>query len=341
MERFPFISVICPVYNEQSHIRACMDSISSQTYPQEKTEVFFVDGRSSDETKEIISGRLGENPGWRLLDNPRKFVPHALNMAIRQAKGEVVIRIDAHSRYPSDYFSVLVEHLLALDADNVGGVWNTLPDGDSSRALAIALACSHALGVGASLHKVGVKKVCKTDTVPYGCFPKAIFDRLGLFDEELIRNQDDEFNGRITRSGGSIYVLPQLVIDYRARGTFRAMSKTYFQYGLFKPLVNKKLGKPATVRQFVPVLFVAGLLAGLPFALFFPVFRHVYVLAAALYLAAIFCIGLKQAAEKRRSGLFLYLPWAFFLLHSSYGIGYWTGLFKLATGRSFHVGSSR
>ncbi len=341
MENTPFISVICPVYNEESYIQSCIDSIEAQTYPKNRMEVFFVDGRSTDQTKKIISRCIESQSDWHLLDNPFQTVPYALNMAIRQSKGEVIIRMDVHSRYPSDYFAVLVEHLIELKADNVGGVWNTLPDGDSSRAWAIAIACSHPFGVGTALYKTGTDKVCKTDTVPYGCFPKEVFERLGLFDEELVRNQDDEFNGRITQSGGSIYVLPQVVIDYYARRDLTRMFKTYFQYGLFKPLVNKKLKKPSTGRQFAPVLFVFGLVAGLPLAVFFPICRYAYLGAALLYLSLAFYLGIRQAVAKKRFGLTFYLPWAFFLLHFGYGIGYWTGMVKLLAGKKFKVGSSR
>lgn len=341
MENIPFISVICPVYNEEAYIQACMDSVEAQTYPKNRMEVFFVDGHSTDQTKKIISCRIEGQSDWHLLDNPFQTVPYALNMAILQSKGEVIIRIDAHSRYPNDYLAVLVEQLRILKADNVGGVWNTLPDGDSTRALAIAIACSHKFGVGTALYKTGTDKVCQTDTVPYGCFPKDVFERLGLFDEDLARNQDDEFNGRITQAGGRIYVLPQVVIDYYARRDLKRMFKTYFQYGLFKPLVNKKLKKPSTWRQFAPVLFVLGLVAGLPLAVFFPLVRYLYLSAVLLYLSLAFYLGIRQAMKKRRFGLTVYLPWAFFLLHFSYGLGYWTGMVKLLTGKKFRVRSSR
>lgn len=341
MENTPFISVICPVYNEEAYIQSCMDCVEAQTYPQNRMEVFFVDGHSTDRTRKIISRYIEGRSGWHLLDNPHQTVPYALNMAIRQSKGEVIVRIDAHSRYPTDYLAVLVEHLITLKADNVGGVWNTLPDGDSARALAIAIACSHKFGVGAALYKTGTDKVCKTDTVPYGCFPKEVFERLGLFDEELARNQDDEFNGRITQAGGGIYVLPQVVIDYYARRDLRRMFKTYFQYGLFKPLVNKKLKRPSSWRQFAPVLFVLGLMAGLPLAVFFPMVRYAYLGAAVLYVSVAFYFGVRQAVSQKRFGLAFYLPWAFFLLHFSYGLGYWTGLLKLLAGKKFKVKSSR
>ena len=341
VEERPFISVICPVYNEEAFVGNFIQSILGQDYPRDREEVFLVDGRSTDRTREIIQSYVKEYPFLRLLDNPEKTVPYALNKGIRQSKGDIIIRLDAHCRYPSDYFPVLVKYQQSLDAENVGAVWNTLPAKDTALCHAIAIASSHPFGVGNSLSKTGVSQLMEVDTVPFGCFPRRVFDKLGLFDEELVRNQDDEFNGRITQSGGKIYLVPDLVIDYYARRDLRRMFKMYYQYGLFKPLVNTKLKKPTSLRQFVPGLFVAGLLLGALVSVFFPVLWWIYGIVVTLYLLSGLTIGIRQAVKRKKAGIALWMPVVFFVVHLAYGLGYWAGIWKVLARRPFVVDVSR
>nr|MDE5575046.1 glycosyltransferase family 2 protein [Bacteroidales bacterium] len=220
-------------------------------------------------------------------------------------------------------------------------VLNTLPADDSGIEWSVAIASSNGFGVGNAFFRTGISKIRQVDTVPFGCFRRELFDRIGFFDEELVRNQDDEFNARIIRSGGKIFLLPEIEVVYIARGSLAKIAKTYFQYGLFKPLVNKKIKVPATFRQFVPVLFVASLLAGLPFAVFFPAIRWIYLCCLAFYFGIGFSIGLQQAFKHKKPVLFFLLPLVFFLMHLSYGCGYWKGLWKVAFGCGFQVKDSR
>ena len=256
------ISIICPIYNEEKYIARCIDSILAQDYPKDDMEVILVDGMSTDGTRKIVADYAAQYPFIRLVDNSQRIVPPAMNIGIRAAKGDIIIRLDAHAIFPINYFTELVKNLRELKAENVGGVCRTLPVNDSLECVAIANVLSSNFGMGNSYFRVGATEVMEVDTVPFGCFHRELFDRIGYFDEELIRNQDDEFNGRIIKNGGKIYLLPQLVIDYYARDKVSKVYKMFYQYGLFKPLVNKKLGSPATVRQFFPLLFVLGLLIG-------------------------------------------------------------------------------
>ena len=219
------VSIICPTYKEEKFISGCIQSIESQDYPKEELEVFFVDGMSPDRTREIIQEAAGRTPYLHLLDNPHRTVPYALNTGIREASGEVIIRIDGHCTYPKNYVSALVKQLFELEADNVGGVWNTLPAKDTGICHAIAIVSSHPFGVGASQHKIGADHVMETDTVPFGCYKREVFNKIGLFDEELTRNQDDEFNGRLLKAGGKIFLIPDVAIDYTARDSFAKMRK--------------------------------------------------------------------------------------------------------------------
>lgn len=336
-----FVSVVCPVYNEEKFIANCINSIIRQDYPKEYMEVFLVDGMSSDLTRSIIMDYVNRYSFIHLLDNPDKIVPHALNIGIRKAKGDVLIRIDGHCTYPVNYISVLVRNLYELGADNVGAVWNTLPAKNTSLCKAIAVGVSHKFGIGNSLHKVGVKDITETDTVPFGCFRKDIFDRIGEFDEELIRNQDDEFNARIIKNGGKIYLIPDLVIDYYARDSIYKVSKMFYQYGLFKPLVNKKLGFPATLRQFFPLLFVVGLILGGLLSLFLLSVRYIYVVVLLLYLLISLSFSLIESLKHKDWRLLFFLPWIFLVIHISYGWGYLHGIYKILKRESFCVHSNR
>jgi GT2 family glycosyltransferase len=292
---------------------------------------------SGDRTRAIVENYCREYPFIRLLDNPQRIVPTGLNIGIRAAKGDIILRLDAHAKYPTDYFSLLVKRLQETDADNVGGVCRTLPAQDTPVCRAIAHAMSSPFGMGNSHFRIGTEKEMWVDTVPFGCFHRELFDKIGLFDEELVRNQDDEFNGRIIQNGGKILLLPQVVTDYYARDSVRKTGKMFYQYGLFKPLVNKKLGKPATLRQFFPPLFVAGILAGAVLSLFFDVIRWIYLSVLVIYLIMAIFAGLRNT---HRWPDILWMPVIFATIHVSYGFGYWVGFFKLMTNSGFSAQSN-
>jgi len=230
-----FVSIICPVFNEEKFIDKCVESIILQDYPKEFMEVLLVDGMSSDHTRERISLFTEKYSFVKLLDNPHKVVPFALNIGIRAATGEVIIRIDCHCQYPINYVSTLVNYLYELNADNVGAVWNTLSAKNNSTCRAIAFCSSHKFGVGNSKHKVGATEILETDTVPFGCYRREIFDKIGFFDEELIRNQDDEFNGRLIKNGGKIFLIPQLVVNYIARDSLKKCQRCFFSMVYLNP----------------------------------------------------------------------------------------------------------
>jgi len=331
------LSVICPIYNEEKHIAACLDSILRQDFPKEELEVLLVDGMSTDRTREIVQQYTAQYPFIFLLDNPKRIVPTGLNIGIRVAQGEVIIRLDAHAIYPDNYFSALVDKLFALNADNVGGLCRTLPAKDTPMCEAIAAALSSPFGMGDSHFRIGTNKEMQVDTVPFGCFRREVFDKIGYFDEELVRNQDDEFNGRIIKFGGHIYLIPSVVIDYYGRDSIGKVSKMFYQYGLFKPLVNKKLGNPASVRQFFPFFFVLGLIIGLILSLVSTFFRILYIAVLALYIFLAAYYSIRQVKGLKR--IFL-LMGTFFVIHVSYGWGYLRGMIKLLLKKSFSAESN-
>ena len=251
------------------------------------------------------------------------------------------MRIDGHCTYPTNYISELVRYLYELDADNVGGVWNTQPANDTAVCHAIALASSHPFGVGGSMHKIGASKIMETDTVPFGCYKREVFEKTGLFDTDLVRNQDDEFNGRLQNLGGKIFLIPQVIINYTARDSIRKMRHMYYQYGLYKPLVNKKLGAPATIRQFFPLFFLLWLFFGGIASIFSPLVLKVYATTLLLYLFISLVVGMMGTIRTRRFAMMLIMPYIFLNIHISYGFGYLRGIFKVLGGKSFNVKSNR
>ncbi len=329
------VSIICPCYNEERFIESCVQSILHQDLPESQWELLIVDGMSTDKTRTLLQPLIGKYANIHLLDNPHRTAPYAMNIGIRAAQGEYICRIDAHSLFPANYVSTLLHYIQALpDAVNVGSACDTRPANDSLKAKAIAIACSHPLGVGNSTFRTAtIEQPISTDTVPFGFWHKELFDKVGLFDEEMTRNQDDEFNARTLQHGGKIYLVPGISITYYVRDSITKTCKMFYQYGLFKPLGNKKIKHPATIRQFVPVAFVLGLVIGLPLAIINTVFCWIYLSCITLYLLLLCIVSIKYKNP--------YLPIVFNGMHISYGTGYLRGIFKLLLHRPFNVNNNR
>jgi len=325
----PFVSVLVPCRNERRYIGSCLDSILATAYPLDRLEVLVVDGRSDDGTREIVEGFAVRRRVVRLLDNPKRITPVALNMGIRAAVGDIVLRMDAHVSYPPEYIPRLVAALEVTGADNVGGVLVTRPAGDGPVARAIAVALSHPFGVGNSYFRIGVRAPRWVDTIAFFCCRKELFDRVGLFDEELVRHQDGEFNARLIKQGGRILLLPDVASYYYARGSLRQVARMYFQYGYFKPLVARKLRRFMTVRQLIPPAFVLSLLGTGLLAAWLPAAGVLFAVIAGTYGAAVAtCAGL--AARRHGIRCAAVLAGVFPLLHFSYGLGFIRRLLELA-----------
>jgi glycosyltransferase involved in cell wall biosynthesis len=300
-----------------------------------------VDGRSTDKTHEIISEYDSKYEFIRLLDNPNRTAPYALNIGIREAKGEVIVRIDAHSDYPANYISILVKHLFELNADNVGGVCATHPQSHTAIAISIAIGSSHPFGVGNSMFRIGAKNIMEVDTVPFGCYRRNVFDRIGYFDEELTRNQDNEFNARLKNAGGKIYLIPEVVINYTARNTWSKIYRMYYQYALFSPLVNKKLGKPDSIKRFIPALFFCGLIVGIALSFISKIFLWILLPIVCTYILVAISIGFIKAYKWNKFALVFCLPTTFCLMHLAYAFGYIAGKYKVISGTKFNATINR
>ncbi|HUS87733.1 MAG TPA: glycosyltransferase family 2 protein [Bacteroidales bacterium] len=321
-----YVSIIMPCRNEEKHISACLDSVLSNDYPKGLLEIIVIDGTSDDSTRELVDEYIRKHPFIRLLHNPDKITPKGLNIGITNAKGDIIMRMDVHSRYCSNYISTLVHYLDELNCDNVGGMWITKPSGTNIIARAIAVATSLPFGIGDAWYRIGENRIRQVDTVPYGCYRKKVFKEIGYFDEDLIRNQDDEFNARLIKNGGKIYLIPEARIEYYARESLNEIIKMFYQYGFYKPLVNIKVGKPATIRQLIPPLFVLYLLSILV-SLFFKLYLFPYTLTIlAIYFILNILNSLVTAIKEKDIKLALVLPIIFCSIHLSYGFGYIAGL---------------
>ena len=336
------ITVICPIRNEEHFIGSFLNSIIKQDYPVNDMEILLVDGMSIDCTRSIVTDFVKSHPHIRLIDNPHGTVSYAMNEGIKNAEGDIIIRLDAHAVYPTNYFSKLVYYLNKLeDADNLGGVCVTQPANNSKEAIAIAACMSSRFGVGNSYFRIGTRNIKLVDTVPFGCFRKSLFEKVGLYDADMVRNQDDELNGRIIKKGGKIYLLPDIKIIYYARDSISKVRRMFYQYGLYKPLGNKKLGSPATIRQFFPLLFVLFLILGLISAIIFPILWPFYLGVIALHLIIGAYEGLKGAEKTNHAECCFLMPYIFLNMHVSYGLGYLRGMYNLTFCRRFEVKGNR
>jgi GT2 family glycosyltransferase len=320
-----FITVLLPCRDEERHIAACLDSIRAAPYPADRFEILVLDGLSADRTRALALGIAALDPRVRVIDNPGRTAPAALNLGIGQARGDVIVRMDAHAVYPPDYLPRLVAALQETGADNVGCALLTLPADDTATARAVALVMSHPLGVGNSHFRIGAAGRRWVDTVPFGCFRREVFARVGLFDEELPRNEDDEFNFRLQRRGGRVLLEPAVRATYFARRTLGQLARMFYQYGYYKPLVARKVGRIMTVRQLVPATFLLGLAGTAALAPWSDAAAWVSLGIVGAYAAA---VAVAAALQTQAHGWHCaaVLVAAFPIVHVGYGLGFLRGL---------------
>src|SRR5881397_4257322 len=252
----PLVSIVLPCRNEQGYIQACLQSALHQDPPEGGFEILVADGMSTDGTREYLRQTAKHHPQIRVLDNPGRIVSTGLNAAIRAARGEIIIRMDAHTIYGSDYVRQCLAVMNETGADNVGGPMRTTAVTFMERVIRAVFHSAFAVG-GARSHLADYEGY--VDTVTYGCWKKSVFEQIGYFDEELVRNQDDEHNLRLTRAGGKIYQSTRIRSWYHVRGSLTAVFRQYMQYGYWKVLVIRNHRYPASVRHVIPALFIFSL----------------------------------------------------------------------------------
>lgn len=324
------LSVIVPIYNEEKYIAKCIDSMLEQDYPKDDLEIILADGMSKDRTREIVAGYTAKYPFIRLIDNPNRIAPWAMNLGIKEAKGDVIMRLDAHATYEKNYFSVLVAVLKKYDADNVGAVCCTDVLNKTPKTLAICEVLSNKFGVGNSTFRTGITGAQEVETVPFGCWKREVFDKYGMYNVLLVRNQDIELNKRIIRGGGKIVIVPDTNCTYLARETYKALAKNNFGNGKWNILTvyYTKEMRSLSVRHFVPLAFVLSLIVPTLVGLFWWSALCVSALSLCTYLLALGSVSAKLAVSKGLN--FFYLLMSFIVLHISYGWGSLVGILKLS-----------
>ncbi len=322
------VSIIIPCFNEERSIAQTLNALVQQTYPLDRLEVLIVDGLSTDRTRAIVTDFANTHSELcvRLLDNQRRIIPTALNIGIQQASGDYIVRMDAHVIPANNFVQRCVELLQSGIADNVGGRLNFALADDSLIARSIMFAVGHPFGVGDALYRYA-QKPAYVDTVSFGSFKRATFDKVGLYDEDLQINEDYDLNYRIRRGGGKIYLSPDIVSTYFPRSSFSTLAKQYFRYGWWKVKMLRKYPSSLRWRQLVPPVFVAAfILLGIGSLVVQPlVFLWVALLLS--YLSTSVIVSTRIMLRHRcglRVGMLL--PCAFGIIHFSWGLGFWSSL---------------
>lgn len=324
MENIPFVSIIIPMRNERVYIGDCISSLITQDYPKYKYEVIVVDGGSNDNSKELVRGYEKSGISIKILENPKQITSSGLNIGIKNAQGDIIIILSAHSTVNSNFVAKNIEYLQKTEASCVGGVMLTIGV-TSFIGKAISLAMSSPFGVGNSMFRIGVKEPTYVDTVPFGAYRKEVFSKIGLFDEELVRNQDDEFNMRLIKNGGKILLVPEIVSYYYARDSLSKLWGQHFQYGYFKPLVWQKIGTLFVWRQLIPATFVASLILTGVLSFLTKYLLWLFGSILGLYLLANIAFSFHTALKKGVKLIFI-LPITYITLHFGYGLGFLNGI---------------
>lgn len=325
---YPFVSIIMPVRNEEDFIEESLGAVLAQDYLRHRMEVFVVDGMSTDSTARIVQRLIAQHPdrSITLLSNPGRIVATGLNLALTLARGSVLVRIDGHCRIQRDYVSRCVAHLREDGVDGVGGPITTV--GATLVGQAISAAMSSPFGVGGSPFRTIKDRRLLVDTIAFPAYTRRAVEMAGAFDEELVRNQDDEYNYRLRGLGARLLLAPDVRSEYHSRTSLRSLWRQYFQYGYYKVRVMRKHFRQMNWRHFVPAAFVLVLLAGALLSPLNALARTLWLLVLASYLFAAAAASVWTAA---RAGwrLLLPLPLAFAILHVSYGVGFLTGLVRV------------
>jgi len=327
-DNLSFVSIIIPCRNEKDFILRCLESLTKQDYPKDSLEVLVVDGSSEDGTKEIVAEFIKKNQFIRLLENPKRYTPIGMNIGIKEAKGEVIIRMDAHARYEKDYVSQCLKYLNKCKADNVGGAIKTLPSKDTIWAKAIAIVLSHPFGAGNSFFRIGSKNPRWVDTVFGGCYRKEIFKKIGLFNERLIRSQDIELNQRIRKSGGKILLAPDIKSCYYSQSEFYGFLKHNFEDGLWTIYPMKFGVKIFSWRHLIPLAFVLTIIILAEFSSFSKIFFFLFLVVIILYLSVSILVSIFLATKEKNPALLMVLPVIFANRHFGYGFGSFWGLIR-------------
>jgi len=333
----PKVSVIIPCRNEKVYIENCVNAILSNDFDATSIEVIIVDGFSDDGTRTIIKDKILKNPSVKLIDNPAKKTPHAFNLGIENSTGEYIIIVGARCVISVNYIRTCIDILYKdTSIGCVGGRVENIYENKRSKLIAYAM--SSPFGVGGGNFRIKNKDGF-VDTVGTPAYRKSIFSEIGLFDIQLVRNQDDELNYRLIKNGYKIYFTVKTSLSYYVRADYKKLFRQYYQYGYWKIFINKKHKTITTVRQLVPLIFLLYLTGGIVLSLFS---KWIFFTFSALWLVYII-MGVYSAFQVSR--ILRYIPeiiYAFFILHISYGYGYFIGFIRfIVLGKKPHKSSEK
>ncbi len=321
------VSIIVPCFNEQNTIRLLLKAIYAQTYPREELEVIIADGLSTDQTRLRIDDFQKEHPdlSLRIIDNPKRTIPAGLNRAIEAARGEFIVRLDAHSSPRSDYVKRCVAALEQGLGDSVGGVWDIRPGGEGWLARAIAIAAAHPLGVGDARYRY-TDRAQKVDTLPFGAFRRSLVERIGLFDETLLTNEDYEFNFRLRQAGGVIWLDPSIRSFYFARANLIELARQYWRYGYWKARMLRLHPGSLRWRQALPPAYVLSLMILLILWFWSVIAGWIFVIELASYVLILTLAGIRSGVKHRDVTLIFSVPLAIATMHLSWGSAFLTSV---------------
>ena len=326
------VSILIPCYQERNFIRGCLESVLAFELPElTEIEVLVLDGGSTDGTRDILRETGERDNRVRLVDNPGRTQSAALNLGIPMSRGEYIMRLDAHSVYPSNYLRLCLETALRTDADNTGGAVATLRRGDGYQSALVQAITTHRFGVGDSGFRTDAAEG-PSDTVPYGFFKRGIFERVGLFDERLLRAQDYEMNRRIIHNGGKVWLNPHIQVHYYQQPDLSSfIRKQIVHEAPYNAYMWYVAPYAFALRHAVTGVFAIGVLAGVILSPFSSLVRTAFLSVMALYFALAIVSGIQQAIRYREPRHVIFAPVGFFLFHFLHGIGILIGLARLVT----------
>ncbi|MHC1740780.1 MAG: glycosyltransferase family 2 protein [Anaerolineaceae bacterium] len=325
----PRVSLIIPCFNEETRILTLLQAIAAQNYPLKDMEVIIADGQSTDRTRTIIEEYQQQHqfPQIRVIENPKRIIPSALNLAIKIATGELIVRMDAHTLPAENYVTLCIQAFDEGKGENIGGVIDIAPGSESWIGRSIAVATRHPLGVGDAKYR-WTTKAGYADTVAFGTYARKTFDEIGFYDESLLVNEDYELNVRLRAHGGRIWIDPAIRATYYSRPNLTSLARQYFIYGFYKFKMLRQ--HPGTIRwrQALPPLFVLGILMLLLLAVFWKFAQVLLILVISLYLLILIAGSIPEVIKQKKLFLLAGIPLAIITMHFSWGTGFWCSIFK-------------
>jgi glycosyltransferase involved in cell wall biosynthesis len=329
VQSHPLVTIVLPVRNEEQYIQRSLDAVLKQDYPVDRIEILVIDGMSDDRTRPIIEQTIAKNPSHRiqLLDNPEQIFSTGFNRGLLQAQGTVIVMLGGHTELAPDYLRHCIERLSGHAIDCVGGPIETVAETPMSETIAVAMSSS--FGVGGVAFRTAPNRSMEVDTVAFGAYKRSSMERCGFLDEEMVRNQDDEYNYRLRKVGGRILLAPEIHSRYYNRSSLASLWKQYFQYGYWKVRVLQKHPLQMHPRHFAPFIFVTSLLVSALMTPFFQWGLALFMLVSGTYLAANLAATVHTCARRGWNHLIL-LPLVYAILHISYGLGFLIGMVRFA-----------